>query len=69
LALLYWSKISLRMQILSLWQNYEVVSELKEFGKMAKEITVDWRLTLLEFRVKFEKNYGTSLSSAPASSR
>jgi hypothetical protein len=36
---------------------------MKELSEMINVITVDWRLTLVEFRLKFEKRYGSTLSS------
>lgn len=49
-------------QVASLWQNYESSPELIELGDLTKNTVKDWKDTLLEFRLKFEKKYGTSLS-------
>jgi hypothetical protein len=47
--------------VVALWQNYENSPELEALGKTTKETIKDWRGTLLAFRLKVNKKYGTSL--------
>ena len=47
--------------MVALWQNYENSPELEALGKTTKEAIKGWRDTLLAFRLKVDKKYGTSL--------
>lgn len=47
--------------MVALWQNYENSPELEALGKTTKETIQGWRGTLLTFRLKVDKKYGTSL--------
>ncbi len=48
--------------MIALWQNYEDSPELSELGTATKNAVRGWRDTLLAFRLKVDKKYGTSLS-------
>ncbi|KAF8857708.1 hypothetical protein BDZ45DRAFT_427644 [Acephala macrosclerotiorum] len=50
------------LQVVALWQNYEESSELRELGTMLRNAVKDWQDTLLAFRLKVDRMYGTSLS-------
>jgi hypothetical protein len=50
-------------KVVALWQNYENSPELEALGTAIREAITDWRATLLAFRLKFDKKYGTSLSA------
>jgi hypothetical protein len=49
------------LQVVALWQNYEGSLELDELGKVTKHAVKEWRGSLCEFRLRFEKKYGASL--------
>lgn len=49
--------------MVALWQNYEDSPELKQLGTVTKDAVKDWGGTLLAFRRKVDKKYGTSLSA------
>lgn len=44
-----------------LWQNYQDSRELDELGKVTKTVVKEAGDTLLLFRLKVDKKYGTSL--------
>jgi hypothetical protein len=47
----------------TLWQNYEDSPALTEMGTITKDIVKEFRETLLAFRLKVDKRYGTSLAA------
>lgn len=47
--------------MVALWQNYENSPELEALGTTTKEAIKDWKDTLLAFRLKIDKKYGTNL--------
>ena len=49
--------------MVALWQNYDDSPELQELGTIVKGVIEDWRHTLLAFRLKVDKKYGTSLNA------
>ncbi len=49
--------------MVALWQNYENSPELEALGRTTREAIKDWRDTLLAFRLKVDKKYGTRLSA------
>jgi hypothetical protein len=50
-------------QVVALWQNYEESPELTEMGTITEHTVKEFRKTLLSFRLKVDKKYGTSLAA------
>jgi len=48
----------------SLWQNCEPCPDLEALVATTRDAVKDLRATLLEFRLKVDKKYGTSLCAA-----
>jgi len=49
------------MQVVAVWQNYDLRPQLEEPSTIIRETAQDWRDVLLEFQLKVNKKYGTSL--------
>lgn len=48
---------------MALWQNYEDSPAWTEMGTITKDTVKEFRETLLAFRLKVDKRYGTSLAA------
>jgi hypothetical protein len=59
----------LAMQVLAVWQNYDLRSELEDLSALIRDTAKDWRDVLLEFQVKVNKRYGASLCAGGSQSR
>lgn len=51
------------LQVVAVWQNYAECEELRELGKLTREVIGEWKETLCGFQGKLERKYGKSLGT------